>query len=176
MQHATWFTNSIAVHACNWQEYYRLHITICTEGNVNCLSTFALQLLSMWALLMVITTMYAQLIVMSKWYRAVSVTLCCLIGHLSWMVTYTCPCTDSNTKIAPVRGIAVIPYIWRSILSKSERSISHSYPEQFFSGFVRSLNLPNTLLFHGGTMVELHCIPPLANLHYDPLASTLKQC
>ena len=72
MQHATWFTNSIAVCACNQQEYYRSHITIHTEGNMNCLSTFALQLLSMWALLIVITITYPQLIVLSTWCRAVS--------------------------------------------------------------------------------------------------------
>ena len=44
-----------------------------------------------------------------------------------------------------------------------------------FSGFVRGLSLPNPLLFHGGTMVELHCVPPLANLHHKLLAGTLKQ-
>ena len=132
MQYATWFMNSIAVHARNQQDYYRLHITIRTEGNVNCLSTFALQLLSMWALLMVITTMYVQPIVLSTSSHAVSVMSCCLIGYISWMVTYTCPCTDNNTRIAPVGGIAVMPYRWHSLLSKSKRSISHSDPKTIF--------------------------------------------
>ena len=47
MQHAAWLTNSIAVRACNRQEFCTLHITGGTEGNVNGLSTFALQLRSL---------------------------------------------------------------------------------------------------------------------------------
>ena len=77
---------------------------------MNYLSTFALQLLSMWALLMVATTTYTQLIMLSTSRRAILVTSCCLIVHISWIVTYTCPCTDINTKIAPMGGIAVMPY------------------------------------------------------------------
>ena len=32
------------------------------------------------------------------------------------------------------------------------------------------------LPFYGGTMVELYCIPAVANFHHEPLAGTLKQC
>ena len=48
--------------------------------------------------------------------------------------------------------------------------LNHSMPlvipilKKKFSGFVWSLSPPNTLLFHGGTMVELHHVPPVANL------------
>ena len=60
-----------------------------------------------WAcdLLMVVTTIYAQLIVLSAWCHAVSVTSCCPIGHISRMVTHTCPCTDINTKTAALEGL-----------------------------------------------------------------------
>ena len=59
--------------------------------------------------------------------------------------------------------------------------LNHSMPlvipilKIFFSGFVWSLSLPNTLLFHGGTMVELHRVPPQAILYHEPLAGILKQ-
>ena len=44
------------------------------------------------------------------------------------------------------------------------------------SGFVQSFSPPNMLLFHGGTMVKLHRVLPLANLHHELLAGALKQC
>ena len=115
MQHDS--QTAFAVCACHQQEYYRLHITI-----QRVMWTFYTHLhLNYWAcaLLMVVTMMYTQLIMLSAWCRAVSVVLCCLIGHISRIVTYACPCTNSNTKITPVRGIAVMSYRWRSLLSKS---------------------------------------------------------
>ena len=65
-----------------------------------CLATSILQPLSMWALLMVITTMYAQLIVLlSTWYRAVSLGI-----YHGWWPTLTCVLT-ATLKLLPWEGL-----------------------------------------------------------------------
>ena len=105
---------------------------------------------------------------------AVYITLCCLIGHISWMVTYTCLCTDNNTRTAPLGGIAVMPYRWSCLPTKPKRQLIIPILKIFLD-FIQSFNPPNTLPYYGGTMVQLHHVLSVAYFPHKPPAGTLKQ-